>query len=56
MIQRIEVRPKRWRVENGGSTLGGVVVGVVEEEVTLSEWEFAISAFSIILLFTGRHL
>ena len=56
VIQRIEVRPKRWRVENGGSTLGGVVVGVVEEEVTLSEWEFAISAFSIILLFTGRHL
>ena len=30
--------------------------GGVEEEVTLSEWEFAISAFSIILLFTGRHL
>ena len=34
---------------------GGVTV-VVVEEVILSEWEFAISAFSIILQFTGRHL
>ena len=30
--------------------------GGVEEEVTLSEWEFAMSAFPIILQFTGRHL